>query len=270
MRQTRQASASTSAQLAALMERRDALCRLVPERALDSLDDAEAFLRDRGMLTLMPDCGLPSLFGACHEEPYRAGGHGFASWPMTKWPWSFALRERPGVYVLKIHRGKGLYVTAETAQLVDPLCREALTAAETGEYGPEAERLLRHLAATGPALLEDLKDQLVLSAASLRSVRAPLERVGALVSHEVALGEDGERQSSELFRWDQVFPVPPASVPGGLEELFVAGVRAAVVAPEDEARHWFSWGVSPEMVERLIAEGRLLRLAPGLLALVVA
>ena len=268
MRAPGQAGRATNAgaQVAALIERRDNLCRLIPECALNTLDEAEAFLRDRGMLTLMPDCALPSLFGACHEEPYRAGRHGFASWPKTKWMWSFALRERPGVYVLKIRRGKGLYVTGETAALADPLAREALMAAEAGDYGPEAERLVRHLAATGPALLEDLKDQLVLSSSSLRSVRARLERFGALVSREVALGEDGERQSSELSRWDQVFPAPSTNAPAGLDELFVAAVRAAVVAAEDEARRWFTWDVPREMVARLVAYGRLLRPAPGMLA----
>jgi hypothetical protein len=98
---------------------------------------------------------------------------------------------------------------------------------------------------------------------SLRSVRARLERVGALASREVALREDGERQSSELSRWDQAFPQPAASVSSGLEDLFVAGIRAAVVAVEDEARRWFTWDVPPELIERLLADGRLLRLALG-------
>jgi hypothetical protein len=49
---------------AALVERRAHACRLTFDRALDSLDEAEAFLHDRGLLTLMTDCSLPSLFEA--------------------------------------------------------------------------------------------------------------------------------------------------------------------------------------------------------------
>ena len=72
--------------LAELRARRAFECRLAPARALRSPDEAAEFLRDRGLLTRTTDCALPSLYEACHEEPYQAGGHGFASWPATKGP----------------------------------------------------------------------------------------------------------------------------------------------------------------------------------------
>jgi hypothetical protein len=53
--------------LAELEERRARECRLTPVRALETLDDAEEFLRDRGLLTRTGDSALPSLFEACHE-----------------------------------------------------------------------------------------------------------------------------------------------------------------------------------------------------------
>lgn len=46
------------------------LCRLTPARALVTLEEAELFLLDRGMLTLTADSALPSLFGATHEQPF--------------------------------------------------------------------------------------------------------------------------------------------------------------------------------------------------------
>jgi hypothetical protein len=49
-----------------LRERRVFECRLTPDRALATLDEAEAFLLDRGLLTRTADSALPSLFGACH------------------------------------------------------------------------------------------------------------------------------------------------------------------------------------------------------------
>ena len=64
---------------AELRERRAFECRLTPDRALRSLDEADAFLRDRGMLTRTTDSALPSLYEACHEEAYKPGGVGFAS-----------------------------------------------------------------------------------------------------------------------------------------------------------------------------------------------
>jgi hypothetical protein len=50
--------------LAELREQRAFACRLTPDPALRSLDEADAFLADRGLLTRTPDCALPSLYGA--------------------------------------------------------------------------------------------------------------------------------------------------------------------------------------------------------------
>jgi hypothetical protein len=79
-----------------LLNERERACRLVPELALQTLDEAESFLRERGLLTRTADCALPSLFEACHEEPYKPGSRGFGLWPRTKWPWAFELPDRQG------------------------------------------------------------------------------------------------------------------------------------------------------------------------------
>ena len=243
------------ATLPELLRERERACRLVPSAALETLDEADAFLRDRGMLTRLPDCSLPSLFGACHEEPYKPGSRGFGLWPRTKWPWAFELGERPGVHVLGIHRGKGLFVTSATAALVDPLAREELARVEDGALGPEAARVVAHLAAAGPSLLEELREELGIDA---RRLRPRLERRGAVVARAV-VRDDGN--TSELSRWDQVLSQPAAS--GGLGHLLAAAVRAAVVAPEDELRTWFSWGAPASLLAELISEGRLVRPEPG-------
>jgi hypothetical protein len=250
-----------------LLARREEACRLLPERALRTLDEADDFLRDRGLLTLMPDSSLPSLFGACHEGPYRPGGRGFASWPKTKWSWGAALAARPGVLSLRIHRGKGLFVSTETAAIVAPLCLEELARAGRGEFGEEARRLVEHLEAAGPGTVDELKEELGLDAKALRSVRDRLERVGAIVGRglRIKTPNGGHRHTTELVRWDQLEPVVHAT-DGDLATLLVAAVAAAVVAPEKEARRWFSWDVSAELVEELLAAGRLVRLEGDWLA----
>ena len=97
-----------------LQNRRAYLCRLTPDRALESPEEALDFLRDRGLLTRTPDSALPSLFEACHEEAYAVGSRGFGSWPATKYPWYFELADRPDV-------DAGLVQWAEHER--DPLCR---------------------------------------------------------------------------------------------------------------------------------------------------
>ena len=238
--------------LADLRARRAFECRLTPDRALGSLDQAEAFLLDRALLTRTPDCALPSLYEACHEEPYQPGGVGFATWPATKWPWFGALTER-GHLCVAVHRGKNLLVSAEAAALLDPIAR-----AETDRMraeDPGWRRLLDHLARVGPSTTEDLRTELSLKRQELKALRSPLERCGVIVARSVAMTSggggggggdgDGHRHDSELSRWDQAYQGPPgdpaADPAAAFADLIVAAVRAAVLAPEAELRRWFSW-----------------------------
>jgi hypothetical protein len=239
-----------------LEERRAFECRLTPDRALATFDEAAEFLRDRGLLTRTTDSALPSLFEACHEDPYAPGAPGFGQWPKTKWRWSGALLDRAGIHGPKIHRGKTLYLTDATAALADPVCRAELERMEAAD--PGWARLLRHLAAAGPSSAEDLRLELGLKTRELKALRSPLERCGAIVSLRL--------EESLIARWDQVVPASPA---GGIEDLMVAGVRAAVVAPEAETRRWFSWSglVEPGLIDGLVAAGRLDRPERGWIAL---
>jgi hypothetical protein len=241
-----------------LLERRERTCRLVPERALQSLDEAEAFLLDRGLLTRNPSVSLPSLFGACHEEPYRAGAGGFGEWPSSKWPWSFELALRPGVVAPKVHLGKTLYLSPATARLADPIFRDEID--RLSRTDPGWARVLDHLAEAGPSTADDLRVELGLERRELKAIRAPLERCGALVGR-------WEDERNVLYRWDQL-GVEPASGPPDLAGLVVAAVRAAVVVPEREPRRWFSWRWRwrDELVGELLESGRLIRPEPGWLA----
>jgi len=209
------------------------------------LDEAGAFLRDRGMLTRTTDSALPSLYEAFHEEAFKPGSPGFATWPATKWPWFGALAER-GYLCLAVHRGMNLLVSHETAALLDPIYR-----AETDRMRAEKadrRRLLDHLARAGPSNPEDLRLELSLSRQELKALRAPLERCGALVTRPVimpASDGDGHSHSSELSRWDQAYHgdphAPHADPQRALGDLVVAAVRAAILVPEPEAHRWFSW-----------------------------
>jgi hypothetical protein len=249
-----------------LQERRAYLCRLTPDRALESLEEALEFLGDRGLLTRTPDSALPSFFAACHEEPYAAGSRGFGSWPATKYPWYFQLAQRPDVHELRIHNGKSILLTDETLALADPICRAELARMERErEWAP----LLEHLRHAGPSTLDDVQTELALKPRELKSLRTPLERCGAIVARSVRfdLPDGSHRHSSELVRYDDAYPKAPARI-GGIDELIVAAVHAAVVAPEREVARWFSWRrLCPDRyVDRLVSEGRLERPALGWVA----
>lgn len=248
--------------LEVLRERRAHECRLTADRALQSIDEAEAFLRDRGLLTRTADSSLPSLYEACHEEEYKPGSGGFGAWPRTKWPWFGHLAER-GYLVVAVHRGKNVLVTNEVAALLDPICRAEIE--RTRAAAPDWDRLLDHLASAGPSSLEDLRVELDLKPKELKDARSPLERCGAIVSRSLAVtGGEGHTHSSVLARWDHVFSGSGdvgVDLHQAFQELLVAGVRAAVVAPEAELKRWFSWQWywDDSLVDDLVREGRLRR-----------
>ena len=154
-------------------------------------------------------------------------------------------------------------MTDAVARLLDPICRaeiERVRAADRGWRG-----LLDHLAAAGPSSVDDLRTELGLKRQELKSLRAPLERCGAIISRslQVTAGE-GHQHSSELLRWDQACPGTGGThaVPSrALKDLLTAGVRASIVAPEPELRRWFSWQWywTGTLVDDLFREGRLRR-----------
>jgi hypothetical protein len=256
----------SSPALADLRSRRAFECRLDPARALRSVDEAAAFLADRGILTRTAACALPSLFGACHEPGYRPGRGGFADWPATAYPWFGAIAAGDGVVELAVQAGRKVLLTRSMAALADPVCRAELGRAEAGGGDPAA--LLRHLHSAGPSPIDDLKVELGWDAGRLRRARRPLERSGAVASRNVTLpaAGGGHVHTSVLVRWDHVLPEPAHT--GSLPDLIAACVRAVVLVPEPELRTWFSWSPKPgaEMLAGLIAEGRIVRPEPGWLA----
>ena len=76
---------------------------------------------------------------------------------------------------------------------------------------------------------------------------------------------------SELARYDQIVPEPLSDhdIARALEEVIIAGVRAAVIAHERELRRWFSWRwyFLADLIERLVETHRLSRVAADRVAL---
>src|SRR6266508_709804 len=164
--------------------KREFECRLTPDRALETLEDASA---------------LPSLFGACHEEPW-SDAPGFGSWPKTKYWWPAALPAR----ATKLHKGKTLFVGDRVAHAIAPLCLSELDGAREGRHGEEERRFVEHLAAAGRSTTEELKEELALDTRTFRRTRARLERVGAVASRGLIFECEGEphRHTSEFRLWD--------------------------------------------------------------------
>jgi hypothetical protein len=251
-----------------LKNQRIAACRLDPEFALDEFEDAKRFLEDRGLLTLTACCSLPSLFGACHEEPASPGKPGFGQWPKTRWWWGGALEESPEVVATRLHRGKTLYLATQVARLVDPLCRIEVARAESAEFGEQAASVMAHLASAGRSTTDDIKLELGLETGAYHRVRRTLESRGAIVSRTISMERPSgaHRHMSELMRWDQVVDESSGRPDAALAALLRVVVESAVLIPEVEARRAFTWTIPDEVVERSIDEGHIRRVSKDTLS----
>jgi hypothetical protein len=106
-----------------------------------------------------------------------------------------------------VHRGKNLLVAPEVAALLDPICRAEITRMRSAD--PLWGRLLDHLAAAGPASVEDLPREL-----GLKRQERELSRwfswqwywTGSLVDDLVTAGR--------LRRVDGFVAVPALAEPG--------------------------------------------------------
>lgn len=217
------------------------------------------------MLTLTADSWLPSLFKACHEEPYRPQSRGFGGWPRTKWRWGGQLGSRPDVITTRLHRGKLLYVAAPLEPVLAALCRKSAADAAGGALGSDAARLM-DLLAGGPLLLEQVRAR-GLREGALRQARTALQRAGAVFTEEVLLaGRDGgHRHSARLMRADERFASqnPPIGWEDAVLQLLVAAVRAAVVAPVRDVLRWFSLPVGKDTLAAAVQSGSLIQPEPG-------
>jgi hypothetical protein len=149
----------------------------------------------------------------------------------------------------------------EAARSLDPLVRREIDAAT----GDEAI-LLQHMADRGPSVAEDIQLELGWDRQRLKRVRGRLEKVGAVISEGLVFEDLETWRFAPMRRWDQVVaPAPGVGDPYG--EAVLAGVKAAVLTPEANIRSWFTWSIPDHAVQRLVDGGRLIRPAPGLLAL---
>ena len=200
------------------------------------------------------DSALPSLFEACHEEPYARESPGFGQWPATKFPWFGQLGARGGHLILAVHRGKSLLVTDEVAGFLDPICRAELERMAAAEEG--WAQLLEHLADAGPRELEDLQTELALTPKELKSLRSPLERCGAVVARPLVYEEPAPAHEPPP-------PLGPGAPGAERRERPAAGARRPPLRRRSRSRRrtgaraprWFSWrwywddGLTDELVE---------------------
>ena len=264
--------------LSELRERRAFECLLTPGRALGSLDEAEAFLRDRAWLTRTPDCALPSLYEACHEPPYAPGTAWFRNLARDQ----VALVRRPDRTRSSLRGASTEARTCWSAPRRPPSSTRSCRA-ETDRMradDPGWRRLLDHLARVGPSTTEDLRTELSLKRQELKALRSPLERCGVIVARSVAMTSgrdhggsgdaggggdadgDGHRHDSELSRWDQAYHAPPVAQAGVSLTAATSAMAATVDRPPLTSATSASSAPAEAFADLLVAAVRAAVVAP--------
>jgi hypothetical protein len=257
------------ATLEGLRERRKSECRLTPDGALRSIDDAEAFLRDRDSharptrrcraLRGVPRGGVPPR----KRRLRRQAAHEVALVRRGRRAWS-PRRRRPSRQepALSIEARTRSSRTGPPASWIRSAVLSSTGCAPRPRLATPARPSRR---SRPPSTVDDLQLEPGLKPRELKSLGAPRERCGAVVSRSggVTAGS-GHWHSSELARWDQVHTgIRDVGVHlhHALGELLVAGNPAAVVAPEAELERWFSrrWECGQWLVDELV-HGRLRRI----------
>jgi hypothetical protein len=155
--------------------------------------------------------------------------------------------------------GHVLLVTGSLFASIAPLCLRELGRADAGEYGADAQHLVRFLDSAGATVLGDARAALGWSSQTMARTRTPLESVGAVVSDDIELParKGGHIHTSRLSRVDQLVTVDqPSSIEIAHRHLLTTAVGAAVVAPRKEVERWFPWPATAAL-DALIADGTL-------------
>ena len=245
--------------LTELQERRAFQCRLMPGRALRSLEEADAFLRDRGLLDAHGGLRVAELVLGVPRGSVQARQPGFRHVASDE----MAVVRRAGRARLPGHRDPRQEPARDRRGVHAPPdlpCGDRTHA----RCGPRLGRSCWTIRRRGT--IQHRRRQ-VRPSGSRAGAEVAAGTAGAVRRDHRALAAGDRRgtpASSELVRWDQAYPGTGGTDanPGqALKDLLAAGVRAEVVAPEPELRRWFPWQWywTDTLVDDLIRQGRLRR-----------
>jgi hypothetical protein len=214
--------------------------RLLPGRALETLDQAAEFVEEMGIVVQTPHPHLPSLFGAAQGKPHTPGAGGFGQWPEHAWSWAGELAERNDILMTKILLGRRGLIHQRLWPALDAAVRDRSAAA--GREDRDARAILDLLQQHGRVRSEDLRGLLDAAAGispkRAQKIVAHLEALGVVLTEPALL--DNHKHTAFALLWQRRFP-RPLSPRRGIDDLLASVMFAAGDAPEKEVLGWFAW-----------------------------
>lgn len=246
------------------LERRAALQlrrhRIQPSRPVRGVKRAEAFVREQRVVIASGHASVPALTEAI------AGAHLTGSWWSSGAPGTYGTMlalSRTDVIEAPVILGKGTFLDPLLGPALERIASDDKRRTVARRDLPDlAKRLLRDVESRG----EIRMDRWGVEAKRSRPARVRLE--SALLVWSEDMHTDSGYHTAVVRPWatsavSTRFAKDAARL-GYIEardELALAALAAAVVAPEREARRWFCFG--GDWVDELLAAGRLERLTVG-------
>ncbi len=242
-----------------LQAQRLARHRLEPPRPLRDPRAAAGFVKERLITMATGRSSLPLLTEAI------AGRHLAGSWmahPEVYRIYRILGRlEKYGVVEAPLVLGKQVVMDASLGPAVDRIASDPdRCSSARSQLPPLARKLLDRVEAAGRARM----DRWGIPTVQARRARSRLERELLVASSDIHT--EGGYHSSIVTPWrasafSKQFSTQAArlTLDEAQDQVLLAAVRSAVVAPEREVRRWFVFGAG--RIEALLNQGKLTRLA---------
>ena len=251
--------------------------RLHQPLRLTTLRQAERFVQDRGLVSVLGGNELPSIVSAFLGREWKPSGRGFSGW--LEW-WSLKVSgeslgralsklERSKVVVpTRIFRRSKTLVSRQLWPSLTPIIKHFSEEASADQAFSKLERsILDLIGRIGPIRTDRLKDELgVHGKTDTGKFHLGLSK---LESYALIVGSEDPQPERHLHaniwaHWKSLAPDTKRNLDvsyiDAISQLLEITLDAAVLAPEKEVAKWFLWKQEAlEAKEKLLNAGKIIQ-----------
>jgi hypothetical protein len=244
---------------------------------LTTLSQADQFVEDRGLVSVLGGNELPSIVSAFLGREWKPSSRGFSSW--LEW-WSLKVSgESLGRTLSKLEQSKVLVPTRifrRSKTLVSRQLWPSLTpvvkhfsedASGDRTFSKLERNILEVIGRIGPIRTDKLRDELSVhgktDSGKFHSSLSKLESYALIVGSEDPQPER-HLHANIWSHWKSIAPGikmrPDLSYEAAIRQLLEKALEAAVLAPEKEVAKWFRWKQETlEAKEKLLNAGKIIQ-----------
>ncbi len=244
---------------------------------LTTLPQAEKFVQDKGLVSVLGGNELPSVVSAFLGREWKPSGRGFSTW--LEW-WSLKVSgeslgralsklERSKVVVpTRIFRRNKTLVSQQLWPSLTPIVKHFSEEASGDRTFSKLERsILELIGRLGPIRTDKIKGELsIRGKADSGKFHMSLSK---LESYALIVGSEDPQPERHLHaniwsHWKSIAPdakgKPDTSYVDAISQLLEVTLDAAVLAPEKEVAKWFRWKQEAlEAKEKLLNAGKIIQ-----------